>query len=71
LLRPDDEATLNHLVEAYAAGANEHQRQMFADSLHAALSLDEVRTLIGSLGFGPETVQATSDRHWTWSAVAR
>jgi ubiquinone/menaquinone biosynthesis C-methylase UbiE len=70
LLRPSDEAALEHLVETYAAGANEHQRQMFADSLHAALSLEEVRDLVGSLGFRRETVQATSDRHWTWSAVA-
>jgi ubiquinone/menaquinone biosynthesis C-methylase UbiE len=71
LLRPTDETTLNHLVETYAAGANDHQRQMFADSLHAALSLEEVRDLVASLGFAPETVRATSDRHWTWSAVAR
>jgi ubiquinone/menaquinone biosynthesis C-methylase UbiE len=70
LLRPSDKATLEHLVETYAAGANEHQRQMFTDSLHAALSLEEVRGLVGSLGFSRETVQPTSDRHWTWSAVA-
>lgn len=71
LLRPNDEATLDHLVETYAAGANDHQRQMFTDSLHAALSLEEIRQLVALLGFGLETVQATSDRHWTWSAVAR
>ena len=69
LLRPEDQATLTHLVDAYAAGANEHQRQMFADSLHAALTLGEMRELVASLGFPPETVRATSDRHWTWSAV--
>ena len=33
LLRPGDRATLAHLVNAYAAGANDHQRKMFADSL--------------------------------------
>ena len=49
LLRPNDEATLRHLVETYAAGANEHQRQMFGDSLHAALTLAEVRELVGRL----------------------
>lgn len=66
LLRPPDRTTLDHLVRAYAGEANAHQQQMFADSLHAALTLDEVRALVGALGFAPETVQATSDRHWTW-----
>jgi ubiquinone/menaquinone biosynthesis C-methylase UbiE len=68
LLRPHDMETLSSLVATYADGANEHQRQMFADSLHAALALEEVRQLVGSLGFPADTVQATSDRHWTWSA---
>ena len=68
LLRPDDETTLKKLVETYTAGANEHQRQMFDDSLHAALDLAEIRALVFMLGFDPATVQATSDRHWTWCA---
>lgn len=68
LLRPDDEATLRHLVGTYAGGANKHQRQMFADSLHAALSLSEVRSLASRIGFDPLTVRQTSDRHWTWTA---
>ncbi|MBL8825983.1 MAG: class I SAM-dependent methyltransferase [Planctomycetaceae bacterium] len=67
LLRPHDREQLQQLVDQYAAGANEHQRQMFADSLHAALTLDEVRAVVGEYGFAPETVQATSDRHWTWA----
>ncbi len=68
LLRPHDESTLERLVEVYAAGANAHQRQMFHDSLHAALSLDEVRNMVASFNFCPTTVQQTSDRHWTWIA---
>lgn len=68
LMRPPDSRTLQHLVDAYAAGANNHQRKMFADSLHAALTLDEVRRLAERFGFAPGGVQATSDRHWTWSA---
>jgi ubiquinone/menaquinone biosynthesis C-methylase UbiE len=66
LLRPEDMATLQQLVDTYAAGANEHQRKMFGESLHAALTLQEVRDLIQSLGFPRESVKATSDRHWTW-----
>jgi ubiquinone/menaquinone biosynthesis C-methylase UbiE len=69
LLRPSDPATLDRLVQLYAGDANEHQRKMFADSLRAALTLEEVRGIVAGLGFGPETVQQTSDRHWTWSAV--
>jgi ubiquinone/menaquinone biosynthesis C-methylase UbiE len=68
LLRPETVAQLQHLVETYAAGANDHQRQMFAESLHAALSLDEIRGLVASLGFASDGVQQTSDRHWTWIA---
>jgi ubiquinone/menaquinone biosynthesis C-methylase UbiE len=67
LLRPNSEEQLNYFVDTYAAGANDHQRQMFADSLHAALSLDEIRSLVGSLGFAADSVQPTSDRHWTWA----
>ena len=68
LLRPPDRATLDYLVRTYASDANAHQRQMFADSLHAALTLDEVRALVTALGFADETVRQTSDRHWTWAA---
>lgn len=66
LLRPADEATLTALVDLHAAGANAHQRKMFADSLHAALSLDEIRDLARRLTHSPEDVRQTTDRHWTW-----
>ncbi len=69
LLRPSSVEQLEHLVETYAAGANAHQRQLFADSLHAALTLAEVQTLVVELGFDPATVTQTSDRHWTWVAT--
>jgi ubiquinone/menaquinone biosynthesis C-methylase UbiE len=68
LLRPADEATLRGIVDTHAAGANDHQRRMFAASLRAALTLDEVRALVGRLGYPAESVQQTSDRHWTFSA---
>src|SRR5262249_12485999 len=32
LLRPPDQATLNHLVQTYAGDANDHQKKMFAES---------------------------------------
>jgi len=59
---------VTHLVATYAAGANQHQQKMFDDSLRAALNLDEIRAIVSELGFAEETLQATSDRHWTWIA---
>lgn len=67
LLRPEDDAAVRQLVDTYAAGANEHQRQLFAASLRAALSLEEVRDLVSRLGHQPDRVRQTSDRHWTWA----
>ena len=69
LLRPESDELVQQLVDTYAGDANDHQRQMFDDSLRAALSLEEIQNLIGELGYNPEQVQATSDRHWTWSTT--
>jgi hypothetical protein len=60
---------VRQLVRTYAGEANAHQRQMFEDSLRAALTLDEVRALVAGLGFDRDTARQTTDRHWTWSAV--
>jgi ubiquinone/menaquinone biosynthesis C-methylase UbiE len=67
LMRPPDRATLDHLVATHAGDANAHQKQMFADSLHAALTVGELRELVARLGGDPAGVRATSDRHWTWA----
>ena len=68
LLRPESAAEVERLVELHAAGANAEQKQLFRQSLHAALTVAEVRALVGPLGFATDTVTQTSDRHWTWSA---
>jgi len=68
LLRPDNDAEVERLVATYAGEENERQRQMFDDSLRAALSLEEIREIVAGFGFSAESVHATSDRHWTWSA---
>lgn len=68
LMRPDDLETLEGLVEKYTAEDSEYCRKLYAESLHASLTLDEIRELVSSLGFDPQSVQATSDRHWTWAA---
>ena len=71
LFRPPDEPTIGQLVNTYAPGANEHQQQMFADSFRASLTVEEMQQLVAELGVDPETVRATSDRHWTWAARKR
>jgi ubiquinone/menaquinone biosynthesis C-methylase UbiE len=66
LLRPADDATVQRLVAAYAGTANDHQRQMFEDSLRAALTLAEIRDMVSGLGYDGGQVRQTTDRHWTW-----
>ncbi|MEX0938886.1 MAG: methyltransferase domain-containing protein [Pirellulales bacterium] len=68
LMRPDSRQRLESLVEQHAGTAGAHQRKMFADSLHAALTLEEMRQLVEHLGYAATDVGATSDRHWTWTA---
>ena len=65
-----DEASGEHLalkllVQTHAGGANAHQQQMFDDSLRAALTLDEVRSVLKELSVPTEWVTQTTDRHWT------
>ena len=67
LVRPESDTQLRHLVQKYVGQENAHQQQLFADSLHAALSLEEVRSMVAELNFDPAGVSMTSDRHWTWS----
>ena len=68
LCRPSHEAEVDRLVSTYAAGATPCQQKLLADSLRAALTLEEVRTLLVEFGFSVGTVQSSSDRHWTWFA---
>lgn len=68
LLRPESEERVLALVETYAVAEAEPARKMFADSLRAALTLEEIRELVRPHGFSPETVSQSSDRHWTWAA---
>ena len=65
LLRPESLADVDHLVATYAGRENAHSQQLFRDSLHAALSLQEVRELADSHGVPKTAVSQSSDRHWT------
>jgi ubiquinone/menaquinone biosynthesis C-methylase UbiE len=64
LLRPTSQSELVKLVELHAGDCNDYQRRLFSDSLHAALTVDEVRELCAQAGLDV-AVKQTSDRHWT------
>jgi hypothetical protein len=69
LLRPASEEEVQRLVQSYTGQEKEHAQQMFANSLRAALTLDEFRDLVLQLGLDGAAVRQTSDRHWTWKAT--
>jgi len=72
LLRPQSKSELDRLVALYAGDANPSQQEMFGASLHAALTLADVRQLIAPFGLPADCAKQTTDRHWTvsWCAAA-
>jgi ubiquinone/menaquinone biosynthesis C-methylase UbiE len=69
LMRPNSDRDVERLVATYAKDESDHVQQLFHDSLHAALTLDEMREIVCRHGFADTTVQASSDRHWTWATM--
>lgn len=67
LARPATRHDLDALVEAHAGHEAPAARVLFAASLHAALTIEEVRAIVRELGLPAESVASTSDRHWTWT----
>lgn len=65
LIRPADEVTMNAAVESIGTEYSKHQKQLFRDSLHAALTLDEVSQLASQAAFTDMLIYQSSDRHWT------
>lgn len=72
LMRPADGAILESLVEQYTRDESPFAQQLFRQSLHAALTLGEIRQLAGGFGIPSRDVQMSSDRHWTidWTKQA-
>lgn len=66
LARPATLGDVERLVSTYANDEPEPAKIMFRDSLLAALSLEEARELFVAAGLAPQSVQMTSDRHWTF-----
>ncbi|ABA20519.1 UbiE/COQ5 methyltransferase [Trichormus variabilis ATCC 29413] len=65
LFRPEDEATMNAVVASIGNEYDDYQKKLFRDSLHAALTLDEVNQLIITAGLTGVEIYQSSDRHWT------
>lgn len=71
LARPKTDADVEALVARYAAGETPHARELFRASLHAALTLAEVRAMADANGLADADLAMTSDRHWTLSRPER
>lgn len=79
LARPRDAAHVEELAARYAPAPDEaitadgamraRQRALFVASLRAAITVDEVRGIVGRLGIPGDAVRMTSDRHWTLAHV--
>lgn len=69
LLRPPDALQIATILAKHAGGTNEHQRELFERSLHAALTLEEVGGLLEKLGLPREAAYRSTDRHWTVCAT--
>jgi len=67
LARPGSLGDITRLADLYAARETPEARALFKASLHAALALDEIQSLVRDLGLSPADVIMTSDRHWTWT----
>jgi 2-polyprenyl-3-methyl-5-hydroxy-6-metoxy-1,4-benzoquinol methylase len=63
LQRPVDAATVNFLVDEYAANEPEILRKDFKNSLHAAFTIKEVRGQLDEKGLSQLQVEEASDRH--------
>jgi len=65
LYRPPTEDVARALVAQYVGEGTPRQQQLFFDSLHAALTLDEARQTAAESGIDNAELAMTSDRHYT------
>ena len=65
LIRPANQEIVHTLVESIGTEYDSHQKQLFADSLQAAFTIDEVTQLISQAGLKDVKIYQSSDRHWT------
>jgi ubiquinone/menaquinone biosynthesis C-methylase UbiE len=70
LIRPESTDDARAIVERVAAEDSPKQKQLFFDSLCAALTVDEVAALVEAAGLERMRVERCSDRHWTAERAA-
>jgi len=71
LYRPNSLNELDALVAKHAADCDDAQRKLFADSLHAALTPDELRELADANGLPDAEVVIDTDRHMSLQMGSR
>lgn len=71
LFRPETEAEVERLVALHAGQEPAAQSQLLRQSLHAALTVQEIATCCRQIGELHLEVAASSDRHWTLTGVRR
>jgi ubiquinone/menaquinone biosynthesis C-methylase UbiE len=65
LMRLPSDEKITAILAKYAAGTNDHHRELFERSLHAALTVAETGERLRTLGYPADWVAPSSDRHWT------
>jgi ubiquinone/menaquinone biosynthesis C-methylase UbiE len=65
LLRPESEAKIEAIVKQADLVYNPHQQKLFADSLHAAFSLEEITNIVNQVELQNVKIYQSSDLHWT------
>lgn len=65
LIRPENDAVVNNLVNKIGDSYDTHQQQLFRDSLKAALTLAEVQAAIDLVGLSGVKLTQSSELHWS------
>jgi ubiquinone/menaquinone biosynthesis C-methylase UbiE len=69
LVRPDDEAGIEELMNLHVHEEPRAAQVLFEASLRAALSLSEIKTIAQAVGIPAQAISMSSDRHWTLSWI--
>ena len=65
LFRPESENDIERIVHEANLDYSPRQKQLFKDSLHAALTVDEMKDLADDMEWYSAQVYQSSPRHWT------
>lgn len=71
LFRPATQEELDQLVQIHAGKDTPYQQKLFGDSLHAALTPDELREMAEAAGMTDVEVVVDTDRHMSLQTIVR